>query len=96
MVLAGSRSGLGQRRLAGSLRRPPGSSRPTEVGLVLGGAILASGLLEPIAGAIDGLLQTGSEAGPDVADELADLGPVGQPTGGLGDPLVALAASPGP
>jgi hypothetical protein len=96
MVLAGCRSGLGQGRLAGRLRRPPGGSRPAGLGPALGGATLASGLPEPIAGAIDGLLQAGFEAGPDVVSELADLGPLGQPTGGLGDPLIALAACPGP
>src|SRR5215216_1000788 len=98
VVIAGCRSGLGQWCPAGPRLRPPGGCRPAGRGpvLVLGGAVLASDLLEPVAGGVGGLLQAGSEAGSDLAGELADLGPLGQPAGGLGDPLVALAASPGP
>src|SRR5215218_7625494 len=98
MVLAGRRCGLDQGRLAGPRLRPPAGLWPVGPGpgLASGAAVLASGLLEPVAGGVGGLLQAGSEAGPDLAGELADFGPLGQPAGGLGDPLVALAASPGP
>jgi hypothetical protein len=98
VVLASCRAGLGQGCLAGPLYRPLGGRWPAGRGpvLVLGGAVLASGLLEPIAGSAGGLLQAGPEVGPEGADELADLGPFGQPAGGLGNPLVAFAASPGP
>jgi hypothetical protein len=98
VVLASCRAGLGQGCLAGPLYRPLGGRWPAGRGpvLVLGGAVLASGLLEPIAGSVGGLLQAGPEVGREGADELADLGPLGQPAGGLGNPLVAFAASPGP